>query len=83
MSQGRATFIGEEVLVRFTATCVDEPDTNSLYVEDTEVDSLTILDVEVDFAKLPDDLQAAILALADNLEFEVDEPDYDEPDYDD
>ena len=41
------------------------------------IDDLTILGVAVDVSKLPVDLQEAIYALADNLEFEQDEPNYD------
>lgn len=94
MPQARATFTGEEVEVKFTATAtadwigdasVPNGTMDVTDISDYEVDSLTILGVEVDFTKLPDDLQAAILALADDLDFEVDEPDddYEPPDYDD
>ena len=41
------------------------------------IDDLTILGVAVDVSKLPVDLQEAICALADDLEFEQEYPDYD------
>ena len=41
------------------------------------IDDLTILGVAIDVSKLPVDLQDAIYALADDLEFEQEDTDYD------
>lgn len=86
MSNARATYTGEEVEVTFTANAVDnwigDPNVingtmDVISFEDIDVDSVTILGVDLVYKELPAALQAAILALADDLEFSVDEPDYD------
>jgi len=41
------------------------------------INDLTILGVAVDVSNLPVALQGAIYALADDLEFEQEDPDYD------
>jgi hypothetical protein len=45
--------------------------------DNVAINDLTILGVAVDVSKLPVDLQEAIYALADDLEFEQEYPDYD------
>ena len=82
MAYGTANHNGEEVEVLFTATGVVNDygvPRSPTWIEwdDVRVDDLTILGVAVDVSKLPVDLQEAIYALADNLEFEQEDPDYD------
>ena len=82
MAYGTANHNGEEVEVAFIATGVVTDygvDRSPTWIEwDNEaVSDLTILGVEVDVSKLPVDLQEAIYALANNLEFEQEDPDYD------
>ena len=45
--------------------------------DNVEIGDLTILGVAVDVSNLPVALQGAIYALADDLEFEQEDPDYD------
>ena len=45
--------------------------------DNVAINDLTILGVAVDVSKLPVDLQEAIYALSDDLEFEQEDPDYD------
>ena len=70
MAYGTANHNGEEVEVAFSATGV---------VTDygVAINDLTILGVAVDVSKLPVELIQAIYALADDLEFEQEDPDYD------
>ena len=77
MAYGTANHNGEEVEVVFTATGVVTDygvDRSPTWIEwdDVRIDDLRILGVEVDVSKLPVDLQDAIYALANNLEFEQD-----------
>lgn len=92
MASASATYSGEEITVSFSATATDDwvgdPSVpNGTYdvtdISNIEVKSLDILGVIVAFDKLPENLQAAILALADETDFIVEEPDYDDSrDYD-
>jgi hypothetical protein len=82
MPYGIANHNGEEVEVVFIATCVVTDygvDRSPTWIEwdNVRIDDLTILGVAVDVSKLPVDLQEAIYALANNLEFEQEDPDYD------
>jgi len=77
MAYGTANHNGEEVEVVFIATGVVTDygvDRSPTWIEwdDVRIDDLTILGVAVDVSKLPVDLQEAIYALANNLEFEQD-----------
>ena len=87
MAYGTANHNGEEVGVAFIATGVvtdygvDRSPTwiewDNVTIDDLTIDDLTILGVAVDVSKLPVDLQEAIYALSDDLEFEQEDPDYD------
>lgn len=81
---GRATYLGEELIVSFTArgelSDYGVPGSPT-WVEwvDAEIEHLQILGFDVDPKVLPSALYDAILDLADEVEFE-EEDDYDEPD---
>ena len=80
---GRATYLGDELHVEFSATgqLSDYGVPGSpVWTEwvDVEIDRLEILGHDVDINALPAPVQEAIRALADDLEFEPDE--YDGPD---
>jgi hypothetical protein len=82
MTYGTANHNGEEVEVAFIATGVVTDygvDRSPTWTEwdNVTVNDLTILGVAVDVSKLPVDLQEAIYALANNLEFEQEDPEYD------
>ncbi len=82
MVRGIATYSGEEMEVAFIATGFVTDygvDRSPTWIEwdNVTIDDLTILGVAVDVSKLPVDLQEAIYALADDLEFEQEDPDYD------
>ena len=77
MAYGTANHNGDEVEVVFISTGVVTDygvDRSPTWIEwdDVRIDDLRILGVEVDVSKLPVDLQDAIYALANNLEFEQD-----------
>ena len=76
MAYGIANHNGEEVEVAFSATGVDRSPT-WIEWDNVAINDLTILGVAVDVSKLPVELQQAIYALADDLEFEQEYPDYD------
>lgn len=63
-----ATFHGEEMTILYSATLGIYEEGDEL--TDVEVVELSILGVDVDLADLPEALQAAILAQADDLTFE-------------
>ena len=82
MAYGIAKHNGAEVALAFIATGVVTEygvDRSPTWIEwdNVEINDLTILGVAVDVSKLPVDLQEAIYALADDLEFEQEYPDYD------
>ena len=82
MARGTANYNGEDVEVAFSATGVVTDygvDRSPTWIEwdNVAINDLTILGVAVDVSKLPVDLQEAIYALADDLEFEQEDPDYD------
>ena len=82
MAYGTANHNGEEVEVMFSATghLTDYGvDRSPTWIEwgNVAINDLTILGVAVDVSKLPVELQQAIYALADDLEFEQEYPDYD------
>ena len=82
MVYGIANHNGEEVELAFSATGVVTDygvDRSPTWIEwdNVSITDLTILGVAVDVSKLPVDLQEAIYALADDLEFEQEDPDYD------
>ena len=82
MARGTANYNGEEIEVAFSATGVlsDYGVARSptwIEWEDIEIEELTILGHKVDPKILPDELVEAIRELADDLEFEAEEPDYD------
>ena len=77
MAYGTANHNGEEVDVVFIATGFVTDygvDRSPTWIEwdNVRIDDLTILGVAVDVLKLPVDLQEAIYALANSLEFEQD-----------
>ena len=61
-------FNGDQLQARFTGTGVE--DESGAHVENVAIEELCILGVTVKLESLPEDLQAAILALADDEEFE-------------
>ena len=82
MAYGTANHNGEEVGVAFIATGVVTDYgvyRSPTWIEwgNVAINDLTILGVAVDVSKLPVELQQAIYALADDLEFEQEYPDYD------
>ena len=82
MAYGIANHNGEEVEVVFSATGVVTDygvyrSPTWIEWDNVAINDLTILGVAVDVLKLPVDLQEAIYALADGLEFEQEDPDYD------
>jgi len=82
MVYGIANHNGEEVEVAFSATGVVTDygvDRSPTWIEwdNVAINDLTILGVAVDVSKLPVELQQVIYALADDLEFEQEDPDYD------
>ena len=82
MASGYATYSGEEVEARFSASAVQTDygvPRSPVWTEfeDIEIEEVTILGVKVDPKALPPDLVEAIRALANELEFEVEEPAYD------
>lgn len=82
MARGTATYKGEELEVAFSAYGVLSDygvDRSPTWIEweDIEIEELTILGHKVDPKILPDELVEAIRELADDLEFETEEPDYD------
>lgn len=90
MSNCRATYEGEELTVRFTATISTDWEGDFRVpngarevddISDIEIDRVDILGIEVDPAVLPKKPQDEILALAEGLTFEQDEPEYEEADY--
>lgn len=92
MANARATYSDDYFTIEFTATVTttwigDPSIPNGTLdldeVEGIEVDSISILDEDVHFGTLHPKIQGAILEIGQDLEFEVDEPDYEEPDYED
>jgi len=82
MVYGIANHNGEEVEVVFSATghltdYVVYRSPTWIEWDNVTIDDLTILGVAVDVSKLPVELMQAIYALADDLEFEQEDPDYD------
>ena len=82
MARGIANHNGEEVEVEFSATGFVADygvDRSPTWIEwdNVSIGDLVILGVAVDVSKLPVDLQETIYALADDLEFEQEDPDYD------
>ena len=82
MVYGIANHNGEEVEVVFSATGVVTDygvDRSPTWIEwdNVAINDLTILGVAVDVSKLPVELIQVIYALADDLEFEQEYPDYD------
>ena len=82
MAYGTANHNGEEVEVAFSATgFVSDYGVyrSPTWIEwdNVTINDLTILGVAVDVSKLPVELIQAIYALADDLEFEQEYPDYD------
>ena len=82
MAYGTANHNGEEVEVAFSATGAVTDygvDRSPTWIEwdNVAINDLTILGVAVDVSKLPVELMQAIYALADDLEFEQEYPDYD------
>ena len=82
MVYGIANHNGEEVEVAFSATGVVTDygvyrSPTWIEWDNVTINDLTILGVAVDVSKLPVELQQAIYALADDLEFEQEYPDYD------
>lgn len=67
MTQGRATYNGEEIVVEFTCDFIGDA------IENQKVDNLLILGVQTDIRLLPDKLQAAIQQLVYETEFESEE----------
>ena len=81
MAYGIANHNGEDVGVAFSATGVVTDygvDRSPTWIEwdNVAINDLTILGVPVDVSKLPVELIHAIYALADDLEFEQEDPDY-------
>ena len=81
MAYGTANHNGEEVEVAFSATGAVTDygvDRSPTWIEwdNVAINDLRILGVAVDVSKLPVDLQEAIYALADDLEFEQQENDH-------
>jgi hypothetical protein len=82
MARGTTTHNGEELEVAFSATgqLTDYGVPGSprwVEWEDIEIEELTILGHKVDPKILPAELVEAIRELADEVEFEAEEPDYD------
>lgn len=82
MARGTATHNGEDLEVAFSAsgqlTDYGVPGSPRwVEWEDIKIEELTILDHKVDPKVLPAELVEAIRELADDLEFETEEPDYD------
>jgi len=80
MARGIANHNGEEVEFSATGFVADYGvDRSPTWIEwdNVSIGDLVILGVAVDVSKLPVDLEEAIYALADNLEFEQEDPDYD------
>jgi len=81
MARGTASYTGEEVEVAFSATGqltdygVDRSPT-WIEWEDIEIEELTILGHKVDPKILSAELVETIRELADDLEFETEEPDH-------
>ncbi len=82
MARGTAKWSGEELEVIFSASGqrtdygVPRSPTWTEWT-DFEIDALTILGVDVTPDTLPEDLVSAIYELADDVEFEPEEPDCD------
>jgi len=79
MARGTATHNGEEIEVAFSATGVRsdygvERSPTWIEWEDIEIEELTILGHKVDPKILPAELVEVIRELADDLEFEAEEP---------
>lgn len=81
MTKASATYEGDDLKIVFSADYEKHPEGD--VVTNIEVESIELLGVPCDWSGMQeyDELAAAVLAKADDLEFEVDEPDY--PDYDD
>jgi len=82
MAHGYAIYSGEDVDVLFSASAVHTDygvPRSPVWTEfeDVEIEEVTILGVKVDPKVLPPDLVDAILALSDEVDFEVEVPDYD------
>lgn len=82
MARGTAYHNGEELEVAFSASGVLSDygvDRSPTWIEweDIEIEGLAILGHKVDPKILPAELVEAIRELADDLEFETEEPDYD------
>lgn len=71
-----ATYSGEELVVTFSGRIEDHQE--GAILVDLEVTEITLLGHALDFATLSEPLQASILALADDLEFDNDEPNYED-----
>lgn len=71
-----ATYEGEEIVVTFggarTSSWEGHPDMphKEYWIDDIEVEEVTILGADVSMKDLPEALQAAILALSEDVEFE-------------
>ena len=78
MSNATATYSDESIYVTFTATLAPDWDgagQSFIDVSDIEIETLSILGVEINpvqFAAFPEELQAAIQSLGDDLTFEGD-----------
>jgi hypothetical protein len=84
MANASGTYEGEELEVSFTASASDDwmgdPSVPNGTVDlvsfnDIKLDKVTILGIEVELATLPESLQAALIALGDEVDFTVDEED--------
>jgi hypothetical protein len=88
MARGTATYSGEELEAQFSASGqltdygVPGSPVWSEWV-DPQIEGLTILNVKVDPKTLPPELVDAILALAEEVTFEAEEPEAPERDEDD
>lgn len=76
MPNSFATYSGEELNVIFSGTIEKHPEGD--IVTDIEVHQVTLLGVLLTFRNLSETLQARIIALADDLEFAYDEPNYED-----
>lgn len=70
------TYSGEELVVTFSGRIEDHQE--GAIIVDLEVTEITLLGHTLDFNTLPEPLQASILALADDLEFAEDTPNYED-----
>lgn len=76
MANATATYSGEELEVIFSGNIEKHPEGD--IVTDIEVHQVTLLGVLLIFRNMSEGLQAKILALADDLEFDFSEPNYED-----